>query len=63
MSWLTPVLREITNDKAMGVHKSRFFENAATPNLSVSLDKDVSLAAFQAFKEAMDTNHGGYTNA
>jgi hypothetical protein len=63
MSWLTPVLREIVNDKAMGVHKSKFFENAATPNLSVSLDKDVSLAAFQAFKAAMDTGHGGYTNA
>lgn len=63
MSWLTPVLREIVNDKAMGVHKSKFFENAATPNLSVSLDKDVSLAAFTAFKEAMDAGHGGYTNA
>jgi phage portal protein BeeE len=63
MSWLTPVLREIVNDKAMNVHKSKFLENAATPNLSVSLDKDVSLAAFTAFKEAMDAGHGGYTNA
>jgi hypothetical protein len=63
MSWLTPVLREIVNDKAMGRHQSAFFENAATPNLSVSLDKDVSLAAFAAFKEAMDAGHQGPANA
>jgi phage portal protein BeeE len=63
MSWLTPVLREIINDKAMGTHQSKFLENAATPNLSVSLDKDVSLAAFQAFKDAMDDGHAGYMNA
>lgn len=63
MSWLTPVLREIENDKAMGRHKSAFFANAATANLSVSLDKDVSLAAFTAFKEAMDLGHRGVDNA
>ena len=63
MSWLTPVLREIENDKAMGRHKSAFFRNAATPNLSVSLDKDVSLAAFQAFKTAMDAGHRGVDQA
>jgi phage portal protein BeeE len=63
MSWLTPVLREVENDKAMGRHKSAFFANSATPNLSVSLDKDVSLAAFQAFKAAMDAGHRGPDNA
>lgn len=63
MSWLTPVLREVENDKAMGRHKSAFFANAATPNLSVSLDKDVSLAAFQAFKDAMNLGHRGPDNA
>jgi hypothetical protein len=63
MSWLTPVLREIESDKQMGRHKSAFFSNAATPNLSVSLDKDVSLAAFEAFKTAMDLGHRGPDNA
>jgi hypothetical protein len=63
MSWLTPVLREVENDKAMGRHKSAFFANAATPNLSVSLDKDVSLAVFQAFKDAMNLGHRGPENA
>ena len=63
MSWLTPVLREIQNDKAMGLHKGKFFENAATPNLSVALDKDVSRDAFLKFRDAMDEKHRGARNA
>ena len=63
MSWLTPVLREIENDKAMGRHKSKFFENAATPNLSVALDKDVSRDAFTKFRDAMNEGHQGVRNA
>lgn len=63
MSWLTPVLREVVNDKAMGRHKSKFFEHAATPNISVALDKDVSIEAFKAFKEKMDLGHSGVDNA
>lgn len=63
MSWLTPVLREITNDKAMVLHQEKFFENAATPSLSVSLDKDIRHEAFMKFKEAMNANHAGVRNA
>jgi phage portal protein BeeE len=63
MSWLTPVLREVENDKSMGRHKSKFFQNAATPNLSVALDKDVSIEAFKAFAEKMDLGHSGVENA
>jgi hypothetical protein len=63
MSWLTPILREIENDKAMVRYKSAYLRNSATPNLSVSLDKDVSLAAFNAFKAAMETGHRGTEQA
>ena len=63
MSWLTPVLREIQNDKAMGGHQAAFYANAATPNLSVSMDKDVRHEAFLRFKESMDSNHRGVRNA
>lgn len=42
MSWLTPVVEEIRSDTAATVHKGKFFDNAATPNLSVSLDKMVN---------------------
>lgn len=37
MSWLTPVVREIDADTLMSKHKGKFFENAATPNLVVSI--------------------------
>lgn len=63
MSWLTPVLREVVNDKGMGLHKSKFLENAATPNLSVALDKDVTREAFSAFVEKMNLTHRGAENA
>lgn len=63
MSWITPVLREVLNDKSMTRHQSKFFENAATPNLSVALDKDISKDAFLKFKEAMDEGHKGVANA
>lgn len=62
-SWLASVLGEILSDRLMGRHKQRFFENAATPNLSVSLDKDISLEAFKAFSDKMDLAHRGIENA
>lgn len=63
MSWLTPVLREVQSDKLMGRHKMKFFENAATPNLSVALDKDVTREAFRTFVEKMNMSHRGVENA
>ena len=63
MSWLTPVIREIENDKATERHKTRFWENAATPSLSVSLDKTVTPKAFAEFKAAMEVEHTGLDNA
>ncbi len=37
MSWITPLIEEIRADTGATVHKGRFFDHAATPNLSVSL--------------------------
>lgn len=46
MSWLTPVMREISGDSAMTDHKNLYLANGATPNMVVTLDKDVLLQAF-----------------
>lgn len=62
-SWLTAVLREIINDKMMEKHKTKFFENAATPNISVALSDQVTPAQFQEFKEKMNLDHRGVNNA
>jgi phage portal protein BeeE len=63
MSWLTPVVREIMGDKAISDHKLKFFENAATPNLSVSLKETVSKEDFEEFVEAMDATKVGVEHA
>ena len=63
MSWLTPILREITSDKAMTSHRERFFRNAATPQLSVSLDKAVTREQFEAFIAKFEDSHRGVENA
>lgn len=63
MSWLTPVIEEFRADKAATLHKALFFENAATPNLSVSLKESVSPEKFTAFVRQMNEAAGGVENA
>ena len=63
MSWLTPVIREIQADQGATLHKERFFENAATPNLAISLDKAVGIAQFREFVKEMGEAHDGAENA
>lgn len=63
MSWLTPIIREIQNDKLMGTHQQKFFENGATPNMVVSMPPEVSRKSLLEFKEQMDAGHRGVDNA
>jgi phage portal protein BeeE len=63
MSWLSGVLREVEADSASTMHKLKFFENGATPNLVVSMDANVSPEAFERFKAKMDVTHRGAHNA
>jgi hypothetical protein len=63
MSWLTPIMREIGADMAMVEHRSRFFEQGATPNMVVSLDPNVTKAAFDAWVETFKGAHEGTANA
>ncbi|MEU0991940.1 phage portal protein [Streptomyces sp. NPDC005953] len=63
MSWLTPVIRETQNDNLMAAHKRKFMENAATPNIVVRLDREVTPDSFEKFKAKMDSGHRGVENA
>jgi phage portal protein BeeE len=63
MSWLTPVIREISNDKLMLRHQQKFFENGATVNMVVKVDKDVKVEDFKKFKAIMEAEHVGIENA
>lgn len=62
MSWLTPVVREIQADQMFTRHKIRFLENSATPNVAVSLAKEITPEAFDLFVETMDRQHKGTEN-
>ena len=63
MSWLTPVMRELQSDGAATSHKLAFFDNAATPNLAVSMKEPMTVEQFNAFVDAMEGAHKGYGNA
>jgi phage portal protein BeeE len=63
MSWLTPVVREIQADSAATEHKLAFFRNGASPQMVVSLDKDVKEDAFERFVRKMNAGHQGAQNA
>ena len=63
MSWLTPVLREISADKAATKHKKKFFENGATLSAVATLPKEIGPPEFKAFVEQFKDSHQGVDNA
>lgn len=63
MSWLTPVIREIMADKAATKHKSKFYDNAATPSFAMSFKETVTASQFKEFIAAMRETHQGVDNA
>jgi phage portal protein BeeE len=63
MSWLTPILREVRSDSAATDHKLMFWDHAATPNMVVKLDSQVTPEQFERFKALMDGEHRGVRNA
>ena len=63
MSWLTPIIREITADTAATRHKGAFFDNAATPNLVVKFPELTDTAKAREFIELFEQEHTGAFNA
>lgn len=63
MSWLSPIVKEIQADSAATAHKLKFFENAATPNLAVSLKETVTVEQFRQFVKEMNDASVGIENA
>ena len=63
MSWLTPVVREVENDGLMNMHKRKFFENGATPNMVVKGITAANKDEFDKIVEMLESNHTGIANA
>ena len=63
MSWLTPVVREVQADQLMNRHKSRFFQNGATPNMVIRHSAGASAEKVKRFQAEMEARYGGVENA
>jgi hypothetical protein len=63
MSWLSPAIKDIQADGSATAHKLAFFENAATPNLAVSLKETVTVEQFRQFVTEMNNASVGLENA
>lgn len=63
MSCLSPAIREIEADQAATGHKLAYFENGATPQVIVTMDKAVTKDQMKAFTARMDAEHSGWRNA
>jgi hypothetical protein len=61
--WPIAAMREIMADKAASLHKLQYFENAATPNLVVTLDKTLALPKAREWIELFEQDHKGVLNA
>lgn len=63
MSWITPVITSVLSDDASEIHKRKFFQNAATPNLAIKFDPTVSKEQVEGFKAIVEESHTGKWNA
>jgi hypothetical protein len=63
MAWPSTVMRDIASDDLALIHKRRFFENAATPNMAIKFDASQTIEQVREFKELMDAEHKGAFNA
>jgi hypothetical protein len=50
-------------DEGSEIHRFKFFENAATPNLAIKFDPSVTIEQVKAFKALLDDEHQGAYNA
>lgn len=63
ISWLNPVLTEISADNAATLHKKMFFENGATANTVVTMDSNLDPDEFEEWVELFEGDHKGVLNA
>ena len=63
MSWLTPVIRQIDADNLMEIHRAKFFEQGATPNMVIKHPPEVTPEEAREFRDLLNASHGGVANA
>lgn len=61
--WMTSALREIDSDLGATIHKGKFFENGATPQVILSLDPSVKREQMMQMLQTVNASHTGASNA
>ncbi len=63
MSWLTPVIRDITADLAAMKYRLKYYEQGAVPSVIVSYDASFTLDQFERMVAFLEGNNAGPDNA
>lgn len=63
MSWLTPVVREIQADIGLTDYKISYMDNAATPNMLLRYDQELSDLTINRVQAQLEARHTGVGNA
>lgn len=63
MSWITPAVREIQQDRLATTHTIRYFEQGASPNLVVKGINAATREQFEEIVDMMEAKHAGVANA
>jgi phage portal protein BeeE len=63
MSWLTPIIREVSSDSAATQHKMAFFENGATVNFVMEFPTGTTQAMYDVAVDSFKEEHEGAWNA
>jgi hypothetical protein len=63
MSWMTPVVRNISSDDGMTQYQIKYLENAASPNLLIRYANKLQPGTIDSIRERMNARYGGVTNA
>lgn len=63
MSPITPAIKEINADLSMTLHRQKFFDNAATPNLILKYANKLGTEQRNRIRDAVAARHGGPSNA
>lgn len=63
VSWVEVVMSELRTDAKMVRHQERFLDNAATPNMVVTLEGKMTADGMTRLKEMLDRRYSGVENA
>ena len=63
MSWMTAALRDAQADMGMTAYKTKYLQNAATPNLLLKYQQKLAPGTVDSLRERITARYGGVENA